>query len=375
MVSNAVRQPVVAHVVESCDGGIATIVTMIIESQRKDPKFGMIHLLVDQNSKSLDLRASANVVHSYYSSRNPLQIPRISAELSRLLRKIEPDVVVLHSTFPGVWGRLRTRQWRTVYCAHGWAFNRDTSRLAKKVYGAIEGSLSYLCDAIVSISSDEYVSARRAGVRDRDHRIIPHGMDWAQPATDFILLPKSTRIDLAFVGRFERAKGIDILFEIFDDARLDEICVWIVGGDVRGTGEYRLPQRPNLRFLGWLERPYVDAVLSQVDALIAPSRWEAFGLAAVEAMRNGKPVIASRVGGLTEIVTDGANGKFFDVTDIAGCREILMSLDRNTLEKWGKAALEKYIERYSWDACYNQWRDIILGKQSSLNVHPGTSRI
>ena len=60
--------------------------------------------------------------------------------------------------------------------------------------------------------------------------------------------------------------------------------------------------------LGWLNEREIRGQLDAADVLVVPSRWEGFGLVALEAMRAGRMVIASNVGGLPEIVKEGVTG-------------------------------------------------------------------
>ena len=75
---------------------------------------------------------------------------------------------------------------------------------------------------------------------------------------------------------------------------------------VGDLAKLNLPE--NVKITGWLPRNVVQSYFETCDVFVMPSRWEGFGLSALEAMRAGRPVIASRVGGLPEIVVDGING-------------------------------------------------------------------
>jgi glycosyltransferase involved in cell wall biosynthesis len=350
----------VVHIVETCCGGVATFVTLLMKSQLNDPAFSEISLLHDQRGTEEKLLELPAKFYTYESSRNPVHAIKIALEINQRLKAIRPDVVVLHSTFPGVWGRLLPGSWKTIYCPHGWSFALELPVISKAIYKKIEAALSYRCDAVVSISQDEFRIGHDAGVRDSIHQVIRHGLPPAAPSGDPVIPHKPGSINLAFVGRFERQKGLDILYEIFEDRRLDHIMVYIVGDDVRRLSAYTLPARPNLCHLGWLSESQIDKVLRQADALIMPSRWEGFGLVALEAMRNRRAVIASRVGGLTELIVEGVNGHLMDIHDIPACRALLASLNKQELAKMGEAAFEIFEREFRWDGCYAKWRDLML---------------
>lgn len=107
-------------------------------------------------------------------------------------------------------------------------------------------------------------------------------------------------------------------------------------------------------------------MLSQVDALIVPSRWEGFGLVALEAMRNSKPVIANCVGGLAELIEDGVNGLFLNIEDIPACRKMLLSLTREQTARMGAASFADFKQNYTWSQCYGKWRQLLLATASKV---------
>ena len=360
MTPKAERSCSVVHVVETCCGGVATFVSHLIKSQINDPAFSAVHLLHDDRGTEKKLLELTDKVSTYKSSRNPICALGIALDVHRKLKEIDADVVILHSTFPGVWGRLFRGRWKTIYCAHGWSFSQDFHAFSKLAYKKIEVALSHRCDAIVSISHDEFRVGHEAGIPDDIHVVIRHGLAPAAPEGEPVLPLNPETINLAFVGRFERQKGLDVLYDIFDDPSLDNITVWLVGEDIRGVERHVLPARANLRRLGWLNEGQIDAVLRQMDGLIVPSRSEGFGLVALEAMRNRKAVIASRVGGLTELIVEGVNGYLMDINNIPACRALLASLSKPELARMGEAAFEIFEREFRWDGCYGKWRDLIL---------------
>jgi len=109
--------------------------------------------------------------------------------------------------------------------------------------------------------------------------------------------------------------------------------------------------------------------LSACDVLLLPSEQESFGLAALEAMACEVPVIASRVGGLPEVVTDGETGYLSPVGDVdkmaADATRLLM--DDKSREEMGRRARESAISRYRTDVVipqYIEFYEQIIGRQS-----------
>jgi len=116
----------------------------------------------------------------------------------------------------------------------------------------------------------------------------------------------------------------------------------------------RLGLRHDVRFVGKVEN--VADLLRGGDLFLLPSQTESFGLAALEAMACGLPVVASRVGGVPEVVVDGESGALCELGDVAGMTaralEVLRDPDRLTamraaaVHRAGAFASDKVVPRY-----------------------------
>ena len=114
------------------------------------------------------------------------------------------------------------------------------------------------------------------------------------------------------VARFDPVKGVDLLIEAWREiaSTIPQAVLLLVGdGPLREALAERIRATgldTSVRFLGY--RSDVEAVLRAADLCVVPSRSEGFSLAALEAMATGLPVVATRVGGLPEVVRDGETG-------------------------------------------------------------------
>jgi glycosyltransferase involved in cell wall biosynthesis len=146
---------------------------------------------------------------------------------------------------------------------------------------------------------------------------IPYGLDADAYARRAVFgeirkeLGLGNRPMVLFVGRMTAQKGVDVLLEAFAEVERkypDAILVLAGDGPLRGRMERLASARKlrSLRFLGW--RGDIPNLMADADLVVMPSRWEGFGLAALEAMALAKPVIASSVSSLPEIVVDGKTG-------------------------------------------------------------------
>ena len=78
-----------------------------------------------------------------------------------------------------------------------------------------------------------------------------------------------------------------------------------------------------------------------------PSRWEGFGLVAIEAMKNSKPVIVSNRGALPELIKNNKNGYIFDMDNLNSLILILSKLNKSDLKILGKNARKSFLKNFS----------------------------
>jgi N-acetyl-alpha-D-glucosaminyl L-malate synthase BshA len=136
--------------------------------------------------------------------------------------------------------------------------------------------------------------------------------------------------------------------------------VMVGDGSERPNAEHRarcLGVAEKCSFVG--KQPKIVDYLSAADVLLLPSEQESFGLAALEAMACEVPVIASRVGGIPEVVTDGETGFLSAVGDVAKMAEDAMRLvaDEKLRKEMGARARASAISRYSTDMVIPQYID------------------
>lgn len=172
-------------------------------------------------------------------------------------------------------------------------------------------------------------------------------------------------VTVLFVGRLEPRKGIDTLLAAIPQvaANLPSARFVIVGRDTHPGPDGRTPREAfeqsetgrelaaRVRFTGVLGDEQLLTEYAACDVFVAPSRYESFGLILLEAMRAGKPVIAGRVGGMTDIVEDGGNGILVPPGDsVALAQALSQLLDSPAVRaEYGRRSRRLFEERYSVD--------------------------
>ena len=128
--------------------------------------------------------------------------------------------------------------------------------------------------------------------------------------------PRSDNIRFGYLGTIKPHKGIHVLIDAFNGLVHEKACLNIYGDT--GTDEsYSLDmikncQNGRVNFRGTYDNQDVDNILKDVDVVVVPSIWRETGpLVVLEALANGKPVVASNLGGMAEMIHEGENGFLF----------------------------------------------------------------
>jgi glycosyltransferase involved in cell wall biosynthesis len=188
------------------------------------------------------------------------------------------------------------------------------------------------------------------------------------------------KINFLFVGRFEYRKGIDVLL-----AAIPQVASQFPGARFTLAGSpgdgvewnafaERHPELAGRRVIS-LERvsaATLHELYSECDILVAPSRYESFGLIYAEAMAYGKPVIGCNVGGIPEVVLQGVTGLLAQPGDVFTLIESMCRLasDAELRERMGRAARADFVARFSAQTLARSSTDLYqlcLNRLGSLN--------
>jgi N-acetyl-alpha-D-glucosaminyl L-malate synthase BshA len=199
---------------------------------------------------------------------------------------------------------------------------------------------------------------------DKDIKVIPNFVD-----TDYFTLPSpedkakghlhlhrcsKDLPSLIHISNFRQVKRMDDVVEVFEQVYKQYPCHLILIGD--GPERSRIEQKVREKglidqvcFLGKLES-FVQ-ILQQGSVFLLPSENESFGLAALEAMSCGVPVVASQAGGIPEVVVHGESGFLAPIGDINQMAEYTLALlnDKALWKKTSKAARNRAVEHYRSD--------------------------
>ncbi|TLY36745.1 MAG: glycosyltransferase family 4 protein [Nitrospirae bacterium] len=360
----------VLHLITRMDGGGSARNTFLtaIGHDRKQFRVGLIHgrpvpLTAEEAAvmkADLKLLSQAGVrvfeVPALVREVRPILDARATVALWRLLCRERPALVHTHTSKAGVVGRLAAWLARVpvvIHTPHGHIFYGYYGAAASALIRLVERLLAKITDRIVTLTdrgAEEHVRLHIAGMEK--FVTIHSGIDLAHfrsvqvdPAVKRkeLGLPPDGAI-VGTVGRLVPIKGLEWLLKAAPQvlAQFPQACFVIIGdgpllGELRQlTSKLGIGLR--VVFLG--AREDVPECLAALDLFVLPSLNEGMGRVLLEAMAVGCPVVATRVGGIPDIVADGTTGLLVPPRDERALAEAILTLlrDRSRRAAYGEAA-------------------------------------
>jgi starch synthase len=291
-----------------------------------------------------DAVAGAGLVHSHTWYAN------LAGHLASLHYGI-PHVVTAHSLEP-------LRPWKAEQLGGGYALSSWAERVAVTSAAAVvavsDGMANDIRAAYPDISP-ERIRVIRNGIDTIEYApdagtdvLVKHGVDLSRPY-------------VIFVGRITRQKGLPVLLRAA--AMLDPSAQLVLCAGAADTAELRgevsdlvAGLRASRSGVIWipdmLPRPEIVQLLTHALAFVCPSVYEPLGIVNLEAMACGTAVVASRVGGIPEVVDGGVTGLLVPPDDPASLADALNALlrDPGRAEAFGLAGRERAVTSFSWDS-------------------------
>lgn len=276
--------------------------------------------LFGPNPLADDLRA-LDVPVREMAFRGPGALLAGLGRLRRAVRDEAPDIVHTHLYWANVAGRLAAlgRDAAVVTSLHNpdYTYEDPGTRRFRVKKWLDRRTGRWINDAFVAVSNEvRWDYERHMGFRGME--TIPNFLDVAElrgrlDGLERARARSSLRIDpdetvLLHVGRLHRQKGVDLVIRALPRVleRVPDLRLVLVGeGDLRSSLE-ELAREEGVAERVRFEGPVADVApyLAAADVFVFPSRWEAFGLALLEAMAVGLPAVAAPVGGITEVASE-----------------------------------------------------------------------
>jgi glycogen(starch) synthase len=259
-------------------------------------------------------------------------VPALLKGFVRAARRVDADLLHAH-WLPAGWVASQVGK---PYVVQVWGTDLE---LARRAPGLARGVLRG-ARLVIAASTDLAERARALGASDV--RVIPSGVDLPRGVGSEAEPP-----EILFAGRLSPEKGVLELLEASQGLEL------VVAGD--GPLRRRVPGA-----LGFVPHDQLQRLYARAAVVACPSRREGFGVACLEAMAHGRPVVATSVGGLRDLVVNGETGVLVPSGDPAALRTALDRLlaDRELRRRLGTAGRERAQRHFSWQAVTDATLDV-----------------
>jgi glycosyltransferase involved in cell wall biosynthesis len=302
---------------------------------------------------------------------SPLRDLMATIKLARLIRRERPDILHTHTAKAGTVGRVaallagRKAPPIVVHTFHGhvlrgyfgplrsWFFRVLERWLAKRTTALIAVSPQVRDDLVaLGIATSERFVVIRLGI-ELGERVA--GNDNGRLESRHYLGIEPDRFAVGWIGRMTAVKRTDdvlVAFKRLRDGGVDAVLCMVGDGPDREQLESRAHDLGIVRdtlFLGYQEE--VAPFYAAFDALVLPSSNEGTPVSAIEALAAGRPVVATRVGGVPDVVDEGADGFLVEpgATDELADRLAQLARDPALRERMGQAGRERVLPRYAVD--------------------------
>ncbi len=302
---------------------------------------------------------------------SPLRDLRAVYHLADLIREVRPHILHTHTAKAGTIGRLAARLLGdagppiVVHTFHGHVLRGYFDPVRSTAFRLLERWLARQSTALIAVSPevrDDLVSLGvapaerfevvRLGI-ELDQRVGENGFEAARTETRRALGIPDDRFVVGWIGRMTAVKRTgDVLQAVrrLREQGVDAVLCMVGDGPDRDSVEARAHELGIVRdslFLGYQDE--VADYYAAFDALILPSANEGTPVSAIEALAAGRPVVATRVGGVPDVVRDGVDGFLVEPGDVDGMAERLSQLaaDAPLRHRMGEAGRASVHERYS----------------------------
>ncbi|MFD1603228.1 glycosyltransferase [Flavobacterium artemisiae] len=349
----------VVHIVEALEGGVYSYFKDLSdffgnEEIRQKKETTIIYSGhrngVDQAKVNAEFSTSVQLIHiDMVREIAPFQDLKSIFKLTQILRKINPDIIHLHSSKAGVLGRtssfLLFRKKKIFYSPHGYAFLRtDISNRSRKLYMLIEKSFQRIFGGtIIACGDTELEIAKEIG----PVKLIRNGVDISN-IRQYFLPHQNKKLTIGILGRITAARNP----ELFNKIALrfpDFDFIWIGGGE-----EAHSITAPNIKITDWiLDKKTVFSTLNSIDIYLQTSLWEGLPIAVLEAMVLEKPVVATNIIGNKDAVVHNKTGFLFDdIRELDSYFEILKEKQKRM--EFGKNGFERTLELFDKNQNFRQ---------------------
>ncbi len=368
----------IVHIAQSA-GGVAEYLYMFLKNFKDDNYENILIVSEDYKNQIERFRPYVSNIYIVPMIREVKVKNDVKSiiKVRKILKQIKPDIVYMHSSKAGAIGRIALAfnfKAKILYNAHGWYFNAQISDKKKKIFALIEKILAIKTDKIINISKSEYESALKYKIAPkRKMCIIENGIDFTKFENNDTYREetrkkyniKDNEIVIGVVGRLSEQKDPMTMikaFELVHKENKNTKLMYVGAGELEENIKKYAKEKNILDkviITGWVNN--VEKYIPAFDIAVLPSKWEGFGLVLIEYMACDKPIIATNVGGIRDIIKENENGLLIECGEYKSLSEkIKIVMKKNSLVTDIVNTNKKYKEKYNIDSLIQKHMKIFL---------------
>ena len=361
MVKNILEKTRVIHIITRLDkGGSAetTLLTVSLMNHEKYDVFLAYGLSLESNMSIMEKEAVAlDMSLAEAKGVRLFPLPSLVRRLSfindllafisiyRLIKRIKPHIVHTHTSKAGVLGRLAAYLARVpiiIHTPHGHIFHSYYGPIMTNIFIFTENILSFTTDKIIALTNRERDEHLEEGISSIEKYVIIHSGVMLDRLMNMSVdieagkkkygIPQDCNV-IGVVGRLVPIKGHKYLVSAAKKIVREfhnTIFVFVGDGYLNARLERQAESigvRKNIIFTGW--RKDAAEILGLFDILVLPSLNEGMGKVLIEGMALGKPIVASNIGGIMDLVKNGENGILVPPRDFDALENAILQLIKN----------------------------------------------
>jgi len=278
---------------------------------------------------------------------SPLNDIRAILYIKKILKSNNYDIIHLHSSKAGVWGRIaagKKQRNKVIYTVHGF----DTILKANKIFLLLETLLKKFCKYLVPVSEYDYKNLINCNIKNC--YTIKNGIK------DLVLndinvhniftLHKNNEKVIVSISRLQPPKKFDMFLKVAEILGNEGFAFYWIGN------QYEVKNLPYNTFcLGEIKN--AGKYLKYADLFVLFSNYEGLPVSIIEAFASSVPVVASAVGGVTELL-NGENGIAIE-NNIEHAVQAILKIMRGNMESYKKAARDTYEKEFKIDKMVNEY--------------------
>lgn len=337
-------------------GGAQTVVANL--SNKLSERHELIVAAGEGDGKMFELLNKSIIterIPSLVRRLSPINEIKAIIQMRRLYNKYKPDIIHLHSSKAGLLGRIAFPKAKIVYTVHGF----DSIRLAYRKFLPLERLLQHRCGAIVGVSKYDEINLKKEGISNNVstvyNGIFPPAEIQGNPFCDIEGYSKK----ILCIARLSPQKNHGLFIEIAK--RLPQFAFIWIGNQYVPDIEYP----SNVFWKGNLTN--AGSYIKFADLFLLTSNYEGLPMVIIESLASGVPVVASNVGGVSELL-NSKNGIAVENNSkiMAGEISRILSLSPDEQQNMSKAALDTYDSFFTVDMMSDGYEKIYRELRASI---------